>query len=115
MREPDAPDPDGRRGAFPLRDGAKRLGTLLVAADLPEPTVERLRQQVIPSLESLLRGALDPEPITGAPNPDRVVSAAAAKPSTALAEEQAALRHVATLVARGAAPADVFDAVTLEL
>ena len=34
---------------------------------------------------------------------------------TLLAEEQAALRRVATLVARGAPPADVFDAVTAEV
>jgi hypothetical protein len=31
------------------------------------------------------------------------------------AEEQAALRRVATLVARGAPPAEVFDAVTIEM
>ena len=35
--------------------------------------------------------------------------------SRALAEEQAALRRVATLVARGAAPQDVFQAVTEEV
>ncbi len=34
---------------------------------------------------------------------------------TRLAEEQAALRRVATLVARGAPPAEIFDAVTAEV
>ena len=44
-----------------------------------------------------------------------VASSATREQLTRLAGEQAALRRVATLVARGAAPADVFDAVTEEL
>jgi signal transduction histidine kinase len=103
--ELDAVAEDERRAAFPLCDGATRLGTLLVPADLPEQTRERLRQRVVPSLESLLCAAFDREAITTSSR-ERL---------TVLMEEQAAWRRVATLVARGAAPADVFDVVTAEL
>jgi GAF domain-containing protein len=66
----------------------------------------------------------------GAPLPDRVeerlaeftelvataISISATREQRArLAEEQAALRRVATLVARGSPPADIFDAVAEEL
>ena len=66
----------------------------------------------------------------GVPLPDRVeerlaeitelvataiASSATREQLTRLADEQAALRRVATLVARGAPPADVFDAVAEEL
>ncbi|MEV4510855.1 DUF4118 domain-containing protein [Dactylosporangium sp. NPDC049525] len=103
--ELDAVAEDGRRTAFPLCAGATRLGTLLVPADLPEQTRERLRQRVVPLLESLLCAACDREAITTACRQRFAV----------LMEEHAAWRRVATLVARGAAPTDVFDAVTAEL
>ena len=60
---------------------------------------------MVPSLESLLCAALDREAITVSSR-ERV---------TVVMEEQAAWRRVATLVARGASPTDVFDAVTAEL
>ena len=44
-----------------------------------------------------------------------ISSSAAREQLARLAEEQAALRRVATLVARGAPPAEVFEAVTAEL
>ncbi|MET7424393.1 DUF4118 domain-containing protein [Dactylosporangium sp. NPDC005555] len=106
--ELDAVPGDERRAAFPLCDGTTRLGTLLVPADLPEQTRERLQQRVVPSLETLLCTALDREAITASLKASR-------ERSTVLMEEQAALRRVATLVAREASPTDVFDAITAEL
>jgi GAF domain-containing protein len=44
-----------------------------------------------------------------------IANAQAREELTRLAEEQAALRRVATLVARGARPADVFEAVSAEV
>ncbi|MFG2040529.1 DUF4118 domain-containing protein [Dactylosporangium sp. NPDC048998] len=99
---------DERRAALPLRDGLTTLGTLLVPADLPEHTLERLRRRMVPSLEPLLRAAYDRETITNSLKASR-------QEAGSLAVQQAALRRVATLVAHGAAPAKVFDAVTEEL
>jgi two-component system, OmpR family, sensor histidine kinase KdpD len=59
--ELDAVDGDERRVAFPLRDGTRRLGTLLVPSDTSEATLRRLQERVVPALESLLRAALERE------------------------------------------------------
>jgi two-component system sensor histidine kinase KdpD len=59
--EMEAVDGDERRVAFPLRDGPRRLGTLLVPADSPESTLRRLQERVAPALESLLGAALERE------------------------------------------------------
>ncbi|MGI5176239.1 DUF4118 domain-containing protein [Dactylosporangium sp. CA-152071] len=99
---------DERRAALPLYDRATCLGTLLVPADLPEPTLERLRRRVVPSLESLLFAEFGREAITNSLKASR-------EEATRLMEEQAAMRRVATLVAHGAAPIEVFGAVTREL
>jgi signal transduction histidine kinase len=99
---------DRRRAALPLRDGATVLGTLLVPADLPEPVLRRLRLRVVPSVQALLRAARDREAINASLEASR-------EELRALAEEQAALRRVATLVARGVSPTEVFAAVTVEL
>jgi PAS domain S-box-containing protein len=48
---------DERRSAIPLRDGATVLGTLLVGADVPKQTQQRLRDRVVPALEALLASA----------------------------------------------------------
>ncbi|GAA2344704.1 DUF4118 domain-containing protein [Dactylosporangium salmoneum] len=96
---------DERRAAVPLWDGATRLGTLLVPAELPARTFERLRQRVVPSLEALLSAT------AGRTNSLQ----ASREQASRLMSEQAALRRVATLVAHGAAPTAVFDAVTAEL
>ncbi|GAB3835748.1 hypothetical protein GCM10027610_034330 [Dactylosporangium cerinum] len=95
---------DERQAAFPLYGGTTRLGTLLVPADLPEQTRERL-QRMVPSLESLLCAALAREAITASSRERFVV----------LMEEHAAWRRVATLVARGASPTEVFDVASAEL
>ncbi|GII33917.1 hypothetical protein Pmi06nite_73590 [Planotetraspora mira] len=85
---------DARYAALPLRDGATQIATLLIPTDLPKPTMLRLRRQVVPSLRALLAAARDRE---------------------AVAEEQAALRRIATLVAGGTNPSEVFNAVTREM
>jgi two-component system sensor histidine kinase KdpD len=57
--ELEAVEGDERRVAFPLREGPRRLGTLLVPADIPEATLRRLQERVVPALESLLSAALE--------------------------------------------------------
>ncbi|WP_327000643.1 DUF4118 domain-containing protein [Dactylosporangium sp. NBC_01737] len=97
---------DEHRVAFPLNYRGP-LGTLLVSADLPGPVLRRLRDRVVPALEALLRAARDGEMM------DKSLRASRDK-LRVLAEEQAVLRRVATLVARGVPPADVFAAVATE-
>ncbi len=57
--ELEAVEGDERRVAFPLREGPRRLGTLLVPADTSEATLRRLQERVVPALESLLNAALE--------------------------------------------------------
>jgi two-component system, OmpR family, sensor histidine kinase KdpD len=57
--ELEAVEGDERRVAFPLREGPRRLGTLLVPSDTPEATLRRLQERVVPALESLLNAALE--------------------------------------------------------
>ncbi|MGA7703571.1 MAG: ATP-binding protein, partial [Solirubrobacteraceae bacterium] len=57
--ELEAVEGDERRVAFALREGPRRLGTLLVPADTSEATLRRLQERVVPSLESLLNAALE--------------------------------------------------------
>ncbi len=59
--ELEAVEGDERRVAFPLRDGPRRLGTLLVPSDSSEATLRRLQERVVPALESLLKAALERE------------------------------------------------------
>ncbi|GGM83186.1 sensor histidine kinase [Dactylosporangium sucinum] len=99
---------DERRAALPLYDHGTCLGTLLVPADLPEPVLERLRRRLVPSLELLLLAERGREAITNSLKASR-------EEATRLMEEQAAIRRVATRVAQGAAPIEVFGAVTAEL
>lgn len=56
---------DESRLAFPLRDGARRLGTLLAPADANEERLRRLQERVVPSLEALLSAALEREALLG--------------------------------------------------
>jgi two-component system, OmpR family, sensor histidine kinase KdpD len=56
---------DERTIAFPLREGTRRLGTLVVGADTPEASLRRLQERVVPSLESLLSAALEREGLLG--------------------------------------------------
>jgi len=52
---------DGRTIAFPLHEGERTIGTLLVGADSPPSSLRRLKGRVVPSLEALLGPALERE------------------------------------------------------
>ncbi|HEY0346274.1 MAG TPA: ATP-binding protein, partial [Solirubrobacteraceae bacterium] len=56
-----AVEPAERRMALPLRDGEQTLATLLVPAQLPRRTERRLHESVVPSLETILRAAVERE------------------------------------------------------
>jgi signal transduction histidine kinase len=94
--------------AILLCDRDQVLGTLLAPRQVPHRTLRRLRERVVPSLEALLRAACDRERINSA------IEASNDKLGD-LADQQAALRRIATLVARGVAPTDVFTAVVDEI
>ncbi|WP_432840451.1 sensor histidine kinase [Dactylosporangium sp. CA-092794] len=99
---------DARRLTFPLRDGGTSLGTLRVSATLSERQAQRLGQRVVPSLTALLRAASERTAMLNSLE-DR------GEALERLARQQAALRRVATLVARGVSPPEVFDTVTAEV
>jgi two-component system sensor histidine kinase KdpD len=63
--EMDAVEGDERTVAFPLREGTRRLGTLLVGADSSEASLRRLQERVVPALEALLSAALERESLLG--------------------------------------------------
>ena len=63
--EMEAVEGDERQVAFPLREGTRRLGTLLVGADTPEASLRRLQERVVPALEALLSAALEREALLG--------------------------------------------------
>jgi two-component system sensor histidine kinase KdpD len=63
--EMDAVEGDERTIAFPLRDGSRRLGTVLVGADSSEGALRRLQERVVPALEALLSAALERETLLG--------------------------------------------------
>ncbi len=63
--ELDAVDSSDRHVAFPLREGTRRLGTLVVPADTPDAGLARLQERVVPALEALLSAALDRESLQG--------------------------------------------------
>jgi signal transduction histidine kinase len=92
---------------FPLRDNGT-FATLVVPGDLAAPTVRRLRDRVVPSLELLLEAAHEREKVAEALRVSR-------DQLQRIADEQTSLRHLATLVARGAPPTEVFDAVAREM
>ncbi len=63
--ELEAVEGDERRVAFPLREGPRRLGTLLVPSDTSEATLRRLQERVVPALESLLAAGLERDMLLG--------------------------------------------------
>jgi len=91
---------DDERAAIALRDGGDVVGTLVVPSDLPAAARRRV-ERMVPSLEALMAATRDRQEITGE--------------VTALATQQAALRAVATLVARGAEPSEVYRVAVAEL
>jgi two-component system, OmpR family, sensor histidine kinase KdpD len=58
-------EPDARSVAFPLREGDRRLGTVVVSADSSERSLYRLQERVVPALEALLSAALEREELQG--------------------------------------------------
>jgi two-component system, OmpR family, sensor histidine kinase KdpD len=58
-------EPDARSVAFPLREGDRRLGTLVVGAETSERNLHRLQERVVPALEALLSAALEREGLLG--------------------------------------------------
>jgi Signal transduction histidine kinase len=77
-------------------------------ANLAKPTLQRLQDRAVPSLESVLQAAMEREDATSA-------ARSSYDELRRIADEQAALRNLATLVARGVPPSDVFDAVAREM
>jgi two-component system, OmpR family, sensor histidine kinase KdpD len=63
--EMEAVEGDARTVAFPLREGTRRLGTLLVGADTSEAKLRRLQERVVPALEALMSAALEREALLG--------------------------------------------------
>jgi two-component system sensor histidine kinase KdpD len=57
----EAVEADPRSVAFPLREGQRRLGTLIVGAEASERNLHRLQERVVPALEALLSAALERE------------------------------------------------------
>lgn len=61
----EAVEGDERTFAFPLREGTRRLGTLLVGSEASEASLRRLQERVVPALEALLSAALEREGLLG--------------------------------------------------
>ena len=56
---------DDRRIAFPLREDARQIGTLLLPAELPEASLRRAQERVVPALEALLGAAQERDELLG--------------------------------------------------
>ena len=93
---------------FPLRDDDVQVGSLLVPTGLPRPTLQRLRDRVVPSMEVLLHAARERKRVEDALKASR-------DELHRIADEQAALRRLATLIAHGAPPGEIFGAVAREV
>ncbi len=61
----EAVEADQRSVAFPLREGDRRLGTVVVGADSSERSLYRVQERVVPALEALLSAALERETLQG--------------------------------------------------
>ena len=85
---------DEQHVALPLRDHGVRVGSLLIPADVPRSTLRRLRDRVVPSVEVLLQAARERQRIS---------------------DQQVALRRLATIVAHGGPPDELFGAVAREV
>ena len=99
--------PDEKRVAFPLCGGGAPA-TLLVPAGLSRSAMRRLRDRVVPSLEILLEAAREQERTATALRASRDAF-------SRIADEQAALRRLATLVAHAAPATVVFQAIAREM
>jgi two-component system sensor histidine kinase KdpD len=56
---------DERHAAFPLRDRGRQVATLIIPAATPAAKVKRLRERVVPALETLLGAALERDSLQG--------------------------------------------------
>jgi two-component system sensor histidine kinase KdpD len=56
---------DSRSVAFPLREGDRRIGTLVVGVDSSERSLQRLQERIVPALEALLTAAHEREALLG--------------------------------------------------
>jgi two-component system sensor histidine kinase KdpD len=61
----DAVEGDERQLALALREGRRRLGTLVVPRDSGAPRLRRLEERVVPALDALLSAALEREGLQG--------------------------------------------------
>ncbi|MDG6101393.1 DUF4118 domain-containing protein [Dactylosporangium aurantiacum] len=97
-------------GATVLELAGKGRGRvrLVVPDTTPPETLERLRDRLGPVLDEIVHIAVDRHELIG-------TLRASQQATQALLAEQAALRRVATLVATGSPPREVFAAVTAEL
>ncbi|MGI5488234.1 sensor histidine kinase [Microtetraspora malaysiensis] len=100
--------PGEGRTALPLRANGERIATLTYPADLTEDVRRRLSDRMVASIEALLQAAQDREAV-------EIALEASRDENRRIAEEQAALRRVATLVARGTSPTELFNAVACEM
>ncbi len=98
---------DDRQDAITLRDGGENVGTLLIPKDVPPAPRQRV-ERLVPSLEALMAATHDRQEITEQLH-------ASHQDVTARAKQQTALRRVATLVARGAEPSEVYPVAVTEL
>lgn len=105
--EPGVVPADQDHAVLPLHEDGV-LATVIVPANINRSTLQRLRDRTIPSLEKLLKSAREREDLshTQLRNYARLCR---------IADEQAALRNLATLVAQSAPPSDVFNAVAREM
>jgi two-component system sensor histidine kinase KdpD len=51
--------------AFPLSEGERRLGTLVLEGDVPADTLRRVRERIVPALEALLAAAQERDALLG--------------------------------------------------
>ncbi|WP_432994784.1 DUF4118 domain-containing protein [Dactylosporangium sp. CA-233914] len=91
-----------------LTEGQHRLARLRLPYSTPPAVRDRLRDRLGPPLVAILRTALDRQDLI------RTLRASQRRTGALLAQ-QGALRRVATMVAAGGPPAEVFAAVTAEL
>jgi two-component system sensor histidine kinase KdpD len=54
-----------RNIAFALREGSRQIGTLVIPRDVPEATLSRAQERVVPALEALLAAALERDRLLG--------------------------------------------------
>ncbi|WP_067129739.1 sensor histidine kinase [Microtetraspora malaysiensis] len=100
--------PGEGRVSFPLRVNGDPVATLSYPADLAEAVRQRLSNRMLTSIEALLQTASAREAVESALEESR-------DENRRIAEEQAALRRVATLVARGISATDLCNAVACEM